>query len=796
MESQKLSVAAVEPFDDTLLRQVAEWLPEPVYIADRGLKVEYLNQAWFSYTGADAADPSTDYGKDWRYFVHPEDIARVVEAHEADVEVGSVVAGEVRLRGADSEYRWYSFKSKLSAVGADLKWIGTATDIHDRKTSTLSQFEAVEKLATKLEVSERQFRDLAESVPAFVWTVNEQLDVLYISPAWFEYVGAEDPTECLRWQNYIHPEDLPETIKAWDTAIATKSSLLNEQRVRKATGEYRWHLVTAKAVTAADGKSYWVGSAVDIHEQKTAEDMLYELTNALPHLVWIADPEAKITYLNDQWKQFTGFSDEQMKDLPNNWPSIQHPDEHPTSQKHWREGFASGKQFEFELRLKAANGTFRWHKVKALPIRDRTGAIAKWLGTTTDVHENRILHDELSIQNARLQALGESVPAIVFISNAEGFASYVNRGWTEYTGAPLEKSLYRAQRREYVHPDDHAVISDEKYTAALKRGEQYESSLRLRRHDGEYRWHSFKTVPFNTRGEREFVVILFDVHDTVSQKEALEARVQERTRELEELAEQLLRMNSELVVARDQAVQLNILKSQFIANVSHEIRTPMSGIIGFAELLLAECEAGKSGDQVSDLAQYVLSSGKNLLGIVSDVLDFSKLDAGKMVLEETEVRCAKIADETCFALRPGCTAKKIELRSLVAGDVPEVLYGDPTRIKQVLLNLVQNASKFTHVGSVTVSVSRENSVDGTDWIKFAVTDTGIGINPETLRGLFEPFVQADGSTTRKYGGSGLGLSIVKKLVELMGGKVDVESEVGKGSTFSFVIPLRVEKLQG
>jgi signal transduction histidine kinase len=258
----------------------------------------------------------------------------------------------------------------------------------------------------------------------------------------------------------------------------------------------------------------------------------------------------------------------------------------------------------------------------------------------------------------------------------------------------------------------------------------------------------------------------------------------ERTRaqaELLEYAHEIERKNRDLAQAVKVSQEATKLKSQFLANVSHEIRTPMNGVLGMTELLL---DTNLTEEQ-RDYAETAFRSGEALLEIIDSILDLSKIEAGKLELEMVEFNPAEVLHEVLKLVSGRARSKGLAVSADVADEAQRGLRGDPARLRQVLLNLVANAIKFTETGRVTVRVNRTDASEHGVRLLFEVLDTGIGLAPDALARLFQPFVQADGSITRKYGGTGLGLAISKQLIEMMGGQVGVESEPGQGSRFWF-----------
>ena len=371
-----------------------------------------------------------------------------------------------------------------------------------------------------------------------------------------------------------------------------------------------------------------------------------------------------------------------------------------------------------------------------------------------DVTDARRAERALVESEARFRSLAATAPVGIFQADAQGRYVYVNDRWCAIAGMDVVEAAGDGWLRA-LHPADRARVRHAWRMALAGRG-PFDMRYRFLRPDGQECWVMANAVAsLDVAGRAEgYIGTITDVTESHHQAQALER-------------------------AKSEAEAAARAKSLFLANMSHEIRTPLNAVVGMTTLLL---DTPMSEDQ-RDFARTIRSSSDSLLEIINDILDYSKADVGKLELDRRPFDLRRLVEESLDLISPKALEKGLNLAYLIEDGTPEALVGDPVRVRQILVNLLTNAVKFTHQGEVFISVEGEAVDAETHRIRFSVKDTGIGIAAEDLPRLFQSFTQVDASTTRKYGGTGLGLAISKRLAELMGGGVEVQSEPGLGSVF-------------
>ncbi|MEI7555015.1 response regulator [Candidatus Chlorohelix sp.] len=498
-----------------------------------------------------------------------------------------------------------------------------------------------------------------------------------------------------------------------------------------------------------------------LESQRFVESIAY----TLPYLLYVYDPVNDLNlYVNSGIETLLGYSQQQIAEMGEGvLGKLIYPEDYPllfTALNNLQES-APGKIVEIEYRMLNANGELHWFNDRVIAFkRDATGKLIQTLGVSQDITERKNIELELRTQRDFALKIMNTMGQGLTVTNQEGKFEYVNPAYAAMLG-------YKSKQLIGKSPLDFTFEEDIPYMQQIWElrlaGKTFNYEIRLCHSsgnpiyvliNGSPRWDNGKIIGS--------VAVITDMTERRQIEQAL------RT-------------------ARDEALEASRLKSEFLATVSHEIRTPMNGIIGMSELLL---DAGLDEEQL-EFTTVIKDSAYALLSIINDILDFSKIEAAKLILDEAPVEITGVVESAADLLTAKATEKRVSLLTYVAVDVPKRISGDAGRLRQILLNLLGNAIKFSDKGEVVIQVVCIEETKDNCILKFYVRDNGIGISQNKKDIIFQPFIQADNSTTRQYGGTGLGLAITRRLVEKMNGEIGVESEEGKGTTFWFRIPFKV-----
>lgn len=505
---------------------------------------------------------------------------------------------------------------------------------------------------------------------------------------------------------------------------------------------------------------------------RTSEERYMLAERAVNDGIWDWNILTHDYYLSPRWNKILGYGNGELPNVESIFFELIHPDDKHRASEVFRRHLEYNERYTTELRLRHKDGSYRWVLDRGEAIRDANGHPVRMVGSITDITERKAAEAELLKYREHLEELvamaTTEVKAIVQTA-VNGVISIDSNGLIRMFNPAAEK-LFGWSSAEIVgknvsllmpEPDASAHDSYIQHFLATNQAKilGIEREVVAQRKDGS-RFPANLAVGHGIISEDRHLFVGF-ISDITLQKQA----------------EQELRLAKEAAEAAAKA------KANFLANMSHEIRTPMNTVIGFAEVALQD--QNLSNDTRSHV-KTILSSGRHLLGVINDILDFSKIEAGKVELESVCFNLPFAVQEALQIMGLRAAEKGLRIDLAIEAGLPHHFVGDPNRLRQVILNLVGNSVKFTDVGSISVTIKR---AEGIEMLHFAIADTGIGMTPEQTERIFESFSQADATTSRRFGGTGLGTTISKQIVELMGGRIWVESELGVGSVFHFTVHL-------
>src|SRR4051812_28524063 len=590
---------------------------------------------------------------------------------------------------------------------------------------------------------------------------------------WDEVVGnppGTTPPRLEAWEAAIHVDDRPARDASWADCLAGRAPLHQaEYRVRRHDGYWVWIKVVGKVVERdSGGRPLRLALTVrNIDDLRQAEQQLQErerqlesLMGHLPGLAYraLADEHWTALFASKGVEDLTGYPAEEFTSRRLNYADLMLPEDLPATREAVFTALRERRMYEAEHRIRHKDGSVRWIWARGHGVFAPDGSLRFIEGLNLDMTRQKQAEQELRESEERFRGTFENAAVGIVHSDSAGRFLRVNQKFCAIVGYSREE-LLRKTLQDIIHPDElNAHIDHYESSFARNAPPAFGVERRYLRKDGTTVWvEAYASFQHDASGRPMYVI---GAAQDISERK---------------------RLDEELHRAKESAEAANRAKDEFLANVSHEIRTPMNAILGMAELTL---DTPLTDEQRNNL-NIVLTSAEGLLSLINDLLDFSKIEAGRLELEDADFSLRTVLNQTLRALALRAHKKGMELACQVEQDVPDGLVGDGNRLRQVLLNLIGNAIKFTESGEVIVRVRAPETDHRSAVIHFEIADTGIGIAPEKQQTIFQAFEQADSSTTRRYGGTGLGLTISSRLVEMMGAKIAVQSEVGRGSTFRF-----------
>ncbi|MDR1576739.1 MAG: PAS domain-containing protein [Deltaproteobacteria bacterium] len=635
---------------------------------------------------------------------------------------------------------------------------------------------------------------------------------MFVHPAWPE-VSFNFLSFANKW---IHPRERGAVLALFEGLLKGAESIDLEARFwRQGIDDWEWcQLVGRPFALAADRPTRIFGIIEIIHDRRLVQEALQlalsEKDVAAKALslererlaavieagelgTWDWELQTGQVLYNQRWAKIIGYELSEISPTVSAWENAMFPEDLDRANKavedHCR-GLTPSYECEFRLRHK--NGSTVWAQDRGRVVEyDEFGQVKRLIGVMIDVSKQKMIEKSLAENNDQLELIFKAARIGAWDWDITTGAIKFNDVYLDMLGYKPEEIKGTIEEWEsFVHPDELDSTNAALEKVLSGREDMYAAEIRMRHKDGHYVWtYDFGRVA--TRNDQGEPLRMIGGHFDFDDRKKMEKdffAMQEQEREMK--------------LARDLAEESTRAKSEFLANMSHEIRTPMNAIIGLNHLALET----DLDEQQQDYIKRADMAARTLLRIINDILDFSKIEAGKLAMEETAFRLVDTLNTVIDILEVKAVEKGLAFNLNLASDVPDRFLGDPGRLGQILSNLVSNAIKFTSRGSITVDVSlktgppkaaassnsqanREANAEAV--VFFQVIDTGIGLSQEQIQGLFAPFTQADTSITRKYGGTGLGLTICKRLVEMMGGEIWCESVVGQGSHFNFTARLKL-----
>ena len=741
--------------NETKFRELFQLLPIGVILTDNAGRITMANPASELLLGIPADDlVRRNYnGAYW-------DIVRPDGSPMPSEEYASVRAMNEQRRIEDVEM------GVIKPDGTMISLSVTAEPVSFEETGVIIVFSDITKrrqTETELYKSESRFCTLATHVPVGIYQTDADGNCVYVNEKWCELTGLTE-TEAMGsgWVDALHPEDRNSVFAEWNAAVSEKRTFVLEYRFIAPEGSVSWVSGLATSIESELGViSGYLGTVTDITQRKVMEQKLIESKNSLqtifdtePECIKILDTEGILVQMNPAGLAMIE-ADSFDKVAGQSVLEVIAP-EHRAAYMDMHKRVIAGESMQMKYEIVGINGRRSWMETHAVPMMYQGELVH--LAVTRDLTER--MKGEY-----RFQMLFEQMPLPLSMADEMGNIVYQNQSFTDTFGYSLPEIPTVETWMLKAYPDEEyraSVITQ--WNKSVQDSIENQATILPKEYAVTCKDGTVRSVMISGMelGEGSLLVMCVDITERKQ-------------------------FEKELLSAKTAAESANTAKSLFLANMSHEIRTPMNGVLGMAQLL----ERTDLTDEQKEYVEALSVSGKNLLSIINDILDLSKIESGSITVESTEFSLKAAIHDVVRTQKSLIHKKGISLSVSIADDVPNIFMGDQLRIKQILLNLLSNATKFTSQGTITITVEMLEMYDIPGLVQISVKDTGIGISSEAQEKIFKPFTQEDTSTTRIYGGTGLGLTISRRLADLMEGCITVESEPGAGSCFKLILPLRI-----
>ena len=710
------------------------------FIADRESNIELINDAVLPVLGY---TPEQATGRSLWEFVVGKDRDQFLPLIEKAITTKKAFELETQTVTASGEVKWIGW----CAITKEGKWYASGRDITYQKT-ILADLEQLSLVASKM-INGVAISDANDKV---VWTNDAFVDMTGFQLADVEHKRLRDVIAA-------RTAEAPDN-EEYNRLISSKKSYQIDVPVNRKDGQMIWvSLITSVIYDSTGEVEKYIRVLVDITARKSTEKDLEILSFAArktPTGMLIRNREGIIIWMNEAMERIVGYSLAEMKGKIFG-TMLNGEDTDLSVLEQAVNAVKENRAYEVELKIYKKDGTPIWASIANSPLFNESGTVERQIGVFVDISARKKAEEQLKM----LSLVASSTTSGVVINDSEGKVEWINNAFEKITGYNLndvkDKHLGDTLKGELT---DVAII--QRARELSKNKQSFEVDLLAYRKDGQPLWVSvINSVILDKAGKVDkYIEVIIDI--TAKKKVELE-----------------------LISAKEKALQLNRAKDMFIGVMSHEIRTPLNAVIGMSHLLIDDNPLESQKESLNILK----FSAENLMTLINDVLDFTKIETGNIELEKANVNLRDMVKSITNSMQYKATEKGIYLNSNIDANLPQLVIADSARLVQVLLNLTGNAVKFTDTGGVTIDLKVLEESNKNIRIRFAVTDSGIGIAQNKLSTIFESFKQAEADTTRKYGGTGLGLAISKRLVELHDSRINVDSVLGQGSTFWFIITL-------